>query len=76
MKLVLVYIFSLSALSTNCFSQNLAGTISQIATEYDMMGGSLVVFCENEFIEEVYWGESDDQRNIPTDFHTMYIGCP
>lgn len=72
MKLVLLYIFFLSALSINCFSQNLAGTVSQIATEYDMMGGSLVVFCENEFIEEVYWGESDDQRNIPTDFHTKY----
>jgi CubicO group peptidase (beta-lactamase class C family) len=72
MKSVLYFTFFLSALVTNCFGQNLANTIGQIATEYDMMGGSLVVFCDNEFAEEVYWGESDDLRNIPTDFNTKY----
>jgi CubicO group peptidase (beta-lactamase class C family) len=62
--------FSINSAALKC--QNLSNQINQISQQYDMMGGSIVIFCENEIIDEIYWGEADFQRNINTTAFTKY----
>jgi len=56
----------------NGFSQTLSNQFSTIATNNDMMGGSLVVFCENGIIENIAIGKSDLARNIDMTVDSKY----
>jgi CubicO group peptidase (beta-lactamase class C family) len=56
----------------NGFSQTLSNQFSTIATNNDMMGGALVVFCENGIIENIAIGKSDLARNIDMTVDSKY----
>ena len=64
---VSIFIFSL-----NSFAQNLGNQLNTISANNDMMGGSLVVFCENGIIENLVVGKSDYGRNINVTEDTKY----
>lgn len=63
---------SLTVFSTITFAQNLLTQFNTISANNDMMGGSLVVFCENGVIENLSIGKSDFSRNINTTIDTKY----
>jgi CubicO group peptidase (beta-lactamase class C family) len=65
----LICLFFLSAQN---YAQPLAGQFNSISTNNEMMGGSLVVFCENGIIENLSIGKSDFTRNINTTTDTKY----
>lgn len=44
--------------------QNLSSELNAIALSNDMMGGAVVVFCENQVMNSFYFGKSDLQRNM------------
>jgi CubicO group peptidase (beta-lactamase class C family) len=54
------------------YAQNLGGQFNTISSNNDMMGGALVVFCENGIIENLSIGKSDFTRNINTTADTKY----
>ncbi len=58
--------------SAQSSAQPLAGQFNTISTNNQMMGGSLVVFCENGIIENLSIGKSDFTRNINTTADTKY----
>lgn len=51
-------------LGINLKAQNLSNQLDAIAESNDMVGGSVVVFCENGILEDVSVGKSDYFRNI------------
>ena len=53
-------------------AQTLSSEFETIKTANDMMGGSLVVFCEDGILESHYVGTSDYTRNIPMTEDTKY----
>jgi len=53
-------------------SQNLTSELNNIALNNDMMGGAVVIFCENQILDSFYYGKSDYQRNIKADQHTKF----
>jgi len=53
-------------------AQNLSFEFNTISTNNDMMGGALVVFCENGIIENISIGKSDFYRNISSTVNTKY----
>jgi len=59
-------------ISAISFSQNLSSAFSAISEGNDMMGGSLVVFCESGIIENLSVGKSDFSRNISASTDTKY----
>jgi CubicO group peptidase (beta-lactamase class C family) len=54
------------------YAQSLGGQFNTISSNNDMMGGALVVFCENGIIENLSIGKSDFTRNINTTADTKY----
>jgi len=52
--------------------QSLTSELNNIAINNDMMGGSVVVFCESQIIDSFYFGKSDYQRNFDVNQHTKY----
>lgn len=54
------------------YCQNFATQINNIAINNDMMGGAVVVFCENQIINAHYFGKSDFQRNIALNENTKF----
>jgi CubicO group peptidase (beta-lactamase class C family) len=71
-KSLLVAGISIIYLSAQSSAQPLAGQFNAISTNNQMMGGSLVVFCENGIIENLSIGKSDLTRNINTTADTKY----
>ncbi len=71
MSKIYFYIFLL-VFGHNGFSQTLSNQFSTIATNNDMMGGSLVVFCQNGIIENIAIGTSDYTRNIDMTVDSKY----
>ena len=65
-----LWVFALC--ENNLFAQNLENAFINIATSNDMMGGSLVVFCENGIVENIAIGKSDNTRNINMTTSTKY----
>ncbi len=53
-------------------AQNLANRLETFTYNYDILGGTLVVFCQNGLIESLSFGKSDLDRNIPTTEDTKY----
>lgn len=58
--------------SVQTFSQDLQNQFNIISANNDMMGGSLVVFCENGIIENRVVGKSDLGRDITVTEDTKY----
>jgi CubicO group peptidase (beta-lactamase class C family) len=65
-------VISFLTLSLTSFAQNLGNQLNTISANNDMMGGSLVVFCENGIIENLSIGKSDFGRNINVTDTTKY----
>lgn len=62
----------LFAISINGYTQTLSTQFNTIAQNNDMMGGSLVVFCQNGVVENIAIGKSDFARNIDMTVDTKY----
>jgi len=62
----------LLSFSTIVNAQNLPTEFNTISTNNDMMGGALVVFCEDGIIENISIGKSDFTRNINSSVETKY----
>ncbi|HRS99729.1 MAG TPA: serine hydrolase [Bacteroidales bacterium] len=54
------------------FSQTLETQFNDIASNHEMIGGSLVVFCKDGIIENLSYGKADYNRNIPVTNQTKY----
>jgi len=65
----LLWFFSFSPLTE---AQNLSNEFNSISTTNDMMGGALVVFCEDGIIENISIGKSDFTRGINSTVDTKY----
>ena len=63
-KIELFLVVTFLLLSGNSLAQNLSNQLNTISVNNDMMGGSLVVFCENGIIGNLSTGKSDFSRNI------------
>lgn len=63
---------SILLFSVYSFCQDLENQLGTISATNDMMGGSLVVFCENGIIENLFVGKSDLERNISITEDTKY----
>jgi len=72
MKKVYSILISLLSLTTIVNAQNLSGEFINISTNNEMMGGTLVVFCEDGIIENISIGKSDFSRNINSSVNTKY----
>ncbi|MFM1931827.1 MAG: FmtA-like protein [Bacteroidota bacterium] len=71
MKKTLSLCFALG-LTAIIYAQNLADEFNTISSDNDMMGGTLVVFCEDGIIENISIGKSDLARNIDSSVDTKY----
>jgi len=71
-KIEVLLVVGLLTLGLNSFAQNLGNQLSTISANHDMMGGSLVVFCENGIIENLSIGKSDFVRNINLTYDTKF----
>lgn len=59
-------------LPANIQAQTLREQIHTIATNHDMMGGAVVVFCGNGILENIAFGKSDYARNIDASVETKF----
>jgi CubicO group peptidase (beta-lactamase class C family) len=68
------YITLVALLTLTCIvkSQTLTNEFNVISANNDLMGGTLVVFCENGIIENISIGKSDLSRNINSTVDTKY----
>ena len=71
-KRLFLWVISVICFSAHTSAQSLATQFNTISANNDMMGGSLVVFCENGIIENLSIGKSDFSRNINTTTDTKY----
>ena len=53
-------------------AQTLREQINTIASNHDMMGGALVVFCGNDILENIAFGKSDYARNMDVSVQTKF----
>lgn len=72
MKKIHSIFYGIMVISTLGHAQNLTSEFSSIAENNDMMGGTLVVFCDNGLIENIAIGKSDFARNINATTNTKY----
>jgi CubicO group peptidase (beta-lactamase class C family) len=73
MKLFRTLLFiSILIINSEGITQNLQSAFNKIAVNNEMMGGSLVIFCENGIVESLITGKSDFTRNIEISEDTKY----
>ena len=72
MKKICVILVALLSLTSIVKAQTLINEFNVISDDNDMMGGTLVVFCENGIIENISIGKSDLSRNINSTVDTKY----
>ena len=72
MKKICVILVALLSLTSIVKAQTLINEFNVISADNDMMGGTLVVFCENGIIENISIGKSDLSRNINSTVDTKY----
>ena len=72
MKKICVILVTVLSLTSIVKAQTLTNEFNVISTNNDMMGGTLVVFCENGIIENISIGKSDLSRNINSAVDTKY----
>lgn len=72
MKHILITLICVLAINQHIKGQNLSSELNAIALDNDMMGGAVVVFCENQVMSSFYFGKSDIQRNIDVNQHTKF----
>ena len=70
MKKICVILVALLSLTSIVKAQTLINEFNVISADNDMMGGTLVVFCENGIIENISIGKSDFSRNINSSVNT------
>jgi CubicO group peptidase (beta-lactamase class C family) len=72
MKKIYFILVTLLSLTSIVKAQTLTNEFNVISANNDMMGGTLVVFCENGIIENISIGKSDLSRNINSTADTKY----
>lgn len=72
MKKICFILVTLLSLTSIVKAQTLTNEFNLISANNDMMGGTLVVFCENGIIENISIGKSDLSRNINSTADTKY----
>lgn len=72
MKKICVILVALLTFTSIVKTQTLTTEFNVISANNDMMGGTLVVFCENGIIENISIGKSDLSRNINSTLDTKY----
>jgi len=72
MKHILIILIFLLTTYQNIQGQSLSSDLNSIALSNDMMGGAVVVFCENQVINTYYFGRSDFERNIQVNKDTKF----
>ena len=72
MKKICVILVALLCLTSIVKAQILTNEFNVISGNNDMMGGTLVVFCQNGIIENISIGKSDLSRNINSTVDTKY----
>ena len=72
MKIIYFILVTLLSLTSIVKAQTLTNEFNVISANNDMMGGTLVVFCENGIIENISIGKSDLSRNINSTVDTKY----
>lgn len=72
MKKIGLLLTALLSLTSIIEAQTLSDEFNVISDNNDMMGGTLVVFCENGIIENISIGKSDFSRNINSSINTKY----
>ena len=72
MKKICFILVTLLSLTSIVKAQTLTNEFNVISANNDMMGGTLVVFCENGIIENISIGKSDLSRNINSTVDTKY----
>ncbi|MCC6280147.1 MAG: serine hydrolase [Saprospiraceae bacterium] len=71
-KIQIIFTITLFTFNFDSVAQNLESHFNVISANNDMMGGSLVVFCENGIIENLAIGKSDYSRNIDMKVDSKY----
>ena len=67
-----LYAFVLWLLIPSIWGQSLESELQSIATNHDMMGMSVVVFCKNGITENIALGTADHTRNIEMTTSSKY----
>ncbi len=71
-KALFLSVCCLSQWAIGVSGQNLAAEFHSIAVNNDLMGGALVVFCQNGIRDNLVYGKSDMARNIPISTETKF----
>lgn len=67
-----VCIFFILILIPSIKAQNLQQELNNVSLSNDMMGGAVIVFCEDQVLDSFYYGKSDYQRNIDVNGQTKF----
>ncbi|MDW8394066.1 MAG: serine hydrolase [Chitinophagales bacterium] len=67
--LLVAFVWASAAISSPA---QLTADIHQIQTAYDLMGGIVTVFCDDQIIHSVPFGLADLQRNLPVTDSTLF----
>jgi len=59
-------------LHNSILAQPLRTAFDSIARENNIMGGALVLFCEKEITDSLYYGKADNERNIDVSCRTAF----
>ncbi len=68
--ILLVKFFAFWFLSAH--SQSLSQRVETIRQEHDVMGGAIVVFCQDQILENISFGKADFARNIDVSTRTKF----
>ena len=66
------FVLPLLILVSAVHAQTLAPGLLDLQTEYDLMGGSLVVFCEDGVVANYPFGTADLERDLPVSDATLF----
>ena len=64
MKSILLTLILFIQITITLTAQSLESRINEIATEFDLMGSAVVVFCDSDSLHYYFTGKSDLARNI------------
>lgn len=72
MKSILLTLILFLQITITLTAQSLESRINEIATEFDLMGSAVVVFCDSDSLHYYFTGKSDLARNIDIAQNTKF----
>ncbi len=72
MKSILLTLILFFQITITLTAQSLESKINEIATEFDLMGSAVVVFCDSDSMQYYFTGKSDLARNIDIAQNTKF----